>query len=245
MAATIADLAALWAQFEIIDLSPTLERGIPRWPSHPHLIIDQTVTHQHDGYYCQALHLAEHTGAHVDAPAHTVPARMADTVETLPVDALIAPAVVYDFAARGLGPGDLISADDLLAFERAHDVRVGRGEIALIHFGWMRYWRTDGGWRFYADNEPGLDESAVKLLADREVKAVGGDTIAVDKGMRDGVESPAWGHTTYWLPRGILIIEMLANLDKLPTRCLFLALPLKIKNGSGSPVRPIALRPRQ
>jgi kynurenine formamidase len=245
MTATIADLTALLTQFDVVDLSPTLERGIPRWPTHPHLIIDQTVTHEHDGYYCQALHIAEHTGAHVDAPAHMVPARMADTVEKLPIDAMIAPAVVYDFAPRNLGPGDLLSAEDFLAWEREHNERVGAGEIALLHFGWMRYWRTDSGWRFFATNEPGLDESAVKLLADRGVKAVGADTIAVDKGMKDGVESMDWGHTKYWLPRGILIIEMLDNLDKLPQRCLFVALPLKIKNGSGSPIRPVAWVPRR
>jgi len=244
MSTTIADLTALLTQFEIVDLSPLLERGIPRWPAHPHLIIDPTVTHEHDGYYCQALHIAEHTGAHVDAPAHAVPQCMADTIETLPIDALIGPAVVYDFAPRNLGPGDLLSARDFLAWERKHGERVSRGEIALLHFGWMKHWRTDGGWRFYAENEPGLDESAVKLLAERGVKAVGADTIAVDKGMKDGVSSPAWGHRKYWLPEGILIIEMLANLDKLPARCLFMALPLKIKNGSGSPIRPIALKPK-
>ncbi|GAB4564948.1 MAG: cyclase family protein [Anaerolineae bacterium] len=245
MSQVIAELARMLAEFDIVDLSPTLERGIPRWPTHPHLVIDPTVTHEHDGYYCQSISMAEHTGAHVDAPAHTVPQRMDDTVDTLPIDALIGPAVVYDFSDRDLGPGDLLTAEDFLKWERQHGERVGAGEIALIHFGWMKYWRTDGGWTFYANNEPGLDESAVKLLANRRVKAVGADTIAVDKGMKDGKSSPDWGHRKYWLPEGILIVEMLANLDRLPPRCWFIALPLKIKNGSGSPIRPIALVPRK
>ena len=244
MSATVSELAELLTQFDIVDLSPLLERGIPRWPTHPHLVIDPTVTHEHDGYYCQTISMAEHTGAHVDTPAHIHPDRMADTVETLPLDALMGPAVVYDFARRNLGPGDLLSANDLLAWERAHDERVGRGEIALLHFGWMKYWRTDSAAQFYATNVPGLDEGAVKLLADRGVKAVGADTIAVDTAIKDGVTSPNWGHTKHWLSRGILIVEELDNLDKLPPRCLFIALPLKIKRGSGSPIRPIALVPR-
>ncbi|MCX7825178.1 MAG: cyclase family protein [Verrucomicrobiae bacterium] len=241
---TVADLSEMLARFEVVDLSPTLERGIPRWPTHPHLVIDPTVTHEHDGYYCQTLSLAEHTGAHVDVPAHMLPERKADTVDTLPPGALIAPAVVYNVAPRNLGPGDLLSADDLLGWERAHNERAGEGEIALLHFGWMRHWRADRAAQFYATNAPGLDESAVKLLADRGVRAVGADTIAVDTPLKDGVAGPSWGHTTYWLPRGILIIEELTNLDKLPPRCLFIALPLKIKRGSGSPIRPVALIPR-
>lgn len=66
----------LETEFEVVDLSPVLERGIPRWPSHPHLVIDKTVTHEHDGFYCQGLSMAEHTGAHVDAPEHSRRDRM-------------------------------------------------------------------------------------------------------------------------------------------------------------------------
>ena len=55
-------------KFQIVDLSPVIEKGIPRWPSHPHLVIDKTVTHEHDGFYCQSISMAEHTGAHVDPP---------------------------------------------------------------------------------------------------------------------------------------------------------------------------------
>ena len=56
----------------------------------------------------------------------------------------------------------------------------------------------------------------------------------------DGVGQETTGHTTHWLPNGILIIEMLTNLDKLSPRSRFVATPLKIKEGSGSPIRPLA-----
>ena len=119
------------------------------------------------------------------------------------------------------------------------------GDVVLLEFGWQKFWKTDANWKYYATNEPGLDEEAVQLFADRKVRAVGSDTIACDTPVKDGIEYKSYGHQNYWLPNQILIMEMLHNLDKLPTRCYFIALPLKIKNGSGSPIRPVALKPRK
>jgi len=237
--------SALLANSRVIDLSPKLERGIPRWPTHPHLVIDQTVVHEHDGYYCQSISLAEHTGAHVDAPAHVHADRMHETIDKVAPDHLIGAATVYHFAQRGLKPGETLNADDIVTYEKEHEVTASNGEIALINYGWMQYWRTDEGAWWYAKNEPGLDESAVELFFKRQVKAVGTDSIAADTPVKDGVSGPAPGHTKYWLPNGILIMESLANLDLLPDRCIFIAIPLKIDRGSGSPIRPIALVPAE
>ena len=66
----LTQLVELLTEFDVVDLSPTLENDIPRWPTHPPLVIQPTVTHAHDGYYCQTVFMGEHTGAHVDAPAH-------------------------------------------------------------------------------------------------------------------------------------------------------------------------------
>ncbi|HQY31835.1 MAG TPA: hypothetical protein PK691_11130, partial [Thermomicrobiales bacterium] len=96
--------------------------------------------------------------------------------------------------------------------------------------------------RYYATNQPGLDESAVKLIAERGAKALGSDNTNVEMPMKDGVGlNPGWAHARYFLPRGLPLIESLINLEQLPPRCWFIALPLKIKHGSGSPIRPIAL----
>jgi len=122
----------------MVDLAPKLERGIPRWPTHPHLTIDKAVTHEHDGYYCQAIMMAEHTGAHVDAPAHMLPDRMDRTIDTFAADHLFAPAVLYDFSDRNLKPGDLVTADMLRAYEEKSGLKVGEGEIAIVNYGWMK-----------------------------------------------------------------------------------------------------------
>lgn len=240
----VRQLAELVASMKVVDLSPTLERGIPRWPTHPHLVIDPTVVHEHDGYYCQSISMAEHTGAHVDAPSHSHAHLMDRTIDRVAPDHFIAPAVVYDFSDRQLAPGDLLTAADFLEQERVMGDAVGAKEIALVNFGWYRrYWRTDAQAQWYATNAPGLDRSAVQLLAERKVKAVGTDTIAAETPIKDGVPGPAPGHMELWLPQNILIIESLCYLELLPVRCFFVALPLRIKNGSGSPVRPVALIP--
>jgi kynurenine formamidase len=76
------------------------------------------------------------------------------------------------------------------------------------------------------------------------VKAVGGDTVSVDLAQVDGVVVSDFGHSKYFLPNSILIIEGLQNLAAVPASFYFLALPLKTRGGSGSPLRPVGLVPR-
>jgi kynurenine formamidase len=238
---TVAALSSLIRGMRAVDLAPKLERGMPKFPTHPHMVIDQTVTHDHDGYYCQTIHLAEHTGCHCDAPAHIHKDRMAETIETFPVDRLIATARVYDFSGRDWRPGETLSREDILSYEQQHGAPVGRDEIALVNFGWLKkYWHVDERAHFYARNEPGMDEGVAELFRNRGVRAVGADTIACEIPMVDGALHDDPGHGRYWLPNGILILECVARLEQLPRSCFLFAAPLPIENGSGSPLRPVA-----
>ena len=178
---------------KIIDLSPTLEKGMPKFPTHPAIVIDPTVTHEHDGYYCQTLNMGEHSGAHVDCPAHTVPDQMQNTVEIYPANMLMAPAVKYDVFKTGVGAGERVTKEDILRLEREMGDAAGEGEIVLLNFGWMQYWTCGAGWKQYAMGEPGLSEDAVALFAERKVKAVGSDTIACDTPMTNGIEDFSYG----------------------------------------------------
>ena len=237
----ITEVAAALRAMRVVDLSPLLERGIPNWPMHPPLVIDKAREKERDGYYCQLLMISEHTGTHVDAPVHFHPQMENASIDCFAPDTLIAPAVVYDFADRNLKPGDLITRDLVEAYERDHGIAVGKGEIALINFGWMqRYWRTDSQSTWFVKNAPGIAEDAVIHFKERGIRAIGCDTVACDMAVVDGQGLDTPGHITHWLPNRILIIEMLTNLDKLSPRCLFVATPLKIREGSGSPIRPLA-----
>ena len=236
-------LATLWSNLECIDLSPTLETGMPRWPTHPPVVVNPTIDHEHDGYFCQTLFMGEHTGSHVDAPAHILPEKRHRTIDTFPPDVLIAPGKVLRFSERNLAPGDLLTADDLKKAQERAATTLNRGDVVIIDFGWMkRYWRTDRSWAWYGSNSPGLDESACAYLADKKVRAVACDTIACDLAVVDGQPCAQPGHDTYFLPNDILIVECLANLEQLKPSCFFVALPLKIKGGSGSPIRALALQ---
>ncbi len=244
MTATLDTLAKLISEMDVIDLTPTLENDIPRWPTHPPLVINPTVRHEHDGYFCQTLFMAEHCGAHVDAPAHQVPFMKDSTIETFPANYLLGQAVTYPLYKLNAQPGQRITADQILALEKEMCTAVGKDEILLMDFNWFQYWTTTGDWLYYAKNEPGLSEDAVRMFAERGIRAVGSDTIACDTPVINGEELESYGHHMHWLPNKILIMEMLQNLDKLPIRSYFIATPLKIKNGSGSPIRPFALVPR-
>ena len=236
------DLVATLASTTIVDLGALLENDGPIWPTHPPLIIHPTITHERHGYFTNTIFMPEHVGTHCDAPAHADPTQMDFTIEKYPVDQMIGPACVLDFADRQLEAGEMLTAADILGWE-ATNGPIASGDIVLINFGWFaRHWKTGPEARFYVTNQPGLDESAVSLLFDREIRALGSDNTNVETPIRDGVAlNPGWAHAKYFLPRGIPLIESLANLELLPPRVYFIALPLKIKHGSGSPIRPVAL----
>ena len=243
-ATRIDDLQQRLQSFRFVDLSPAIENGIPRWTTHPPLVVNQTVNFQHDDYYCQTIFMAEHTGVHVDAPAHTVAAMSDHTVDTIAVETLFAPAAVFDLRTYGIGPGELATAAMLEELDQHADVPLTAGDIALLNFGWHeRYWSTGKEWRFYSENSPGLAEDAVAWLAGRRPVAVGSDTVSVDIALRDGIRTDpiSYAHDVLLLPKSIYLIECLANLGTLPPRCFFIAIPLKIKGGSGSPIRAVAL----
>lgn len=240
----IEALAGIFRDAQVVDLAPRIENGMPLWPTHPPLVVNATRTHERDGYFCQTVFMAEHTGAHIDVPSHIHPTMMDHTVDVIPVDSLVAPASVFDLKPLALKPGDLVDAAALAAIDAANPAPVGRGDIALLDYGWAARLKVGAGWRDFSENAPGLTEDAVIWLKDRGVRAVGGDTVACEQPIVNGtVTQMAFGHERHWLPNGIFILENLVNLDRLPGRVFFVALPLKIKGGSGSPLRPIAVVP--
>lgn len=235
--------AARW-----IDLSPRIENGMPRWPTHPPVIVSQTMTHDHDGFYCQNLSMPEHAGAHVDAPYHIHKDLPDQTIENVPIDSLFGPCKIVHLEHLDLQAGEVADADDVIAWEKASGEVIQQGDIVLINFGWLkRHWRTDNQWSYYAMNQPGLTEDAADLFRSRQIRVIGSDTAACGMALKDGrtvIDGPepigCWIHGTL-LCEGILLVECLANLEQLPDAAYFMALPLKTHRGSGSPIRAVGL----
>jgi kynurenine formamidase len=114
------------------------------------------------------------------------------------------------------------------------------GDIVLIHYGWMKHWTTSGNWKYYAMNQPGLTSEVADWIIENQVKSVGTDTIAVGTSVKDGQKIGRCHFHERVLRKHIYLIECLINLDKLPARSFFMAAPLKIRQGSGSPIRAMA-----
>lgn len=236
----LAALKSAFSQMEVVDLTVTLEKGIPRWPTHPHLVIDQTVTHQHDGYYCQSISLAEHTGTHMDAPYHVHEELPHLTLESVRPDALIGISTNIDLSGRDWLPGEIATLEHIMDALAQKESAIDEGDIVLINFGWMkRFWTTGRDWRYYVENQPGLSKEAADYLLEKRVRAVGTDTTAVGTPVADGVSQYCHFHQRV-LKNEIYLIESLANLELLPPKSFFIAAPLKISNGSGSPIRALA-----
>lgn len=229
---------------QMVDLSPLFETNMGGWPAHPSMgIVSNGRNYEQNGYYAQTLILSEHTGSHVDAPSH-IHAHLSDlTIDNLPVDSLIGPYIKIDVSRKDWQPGELLTMADLQ--EALGDTPIQPGHIVLFEFGWQKYFPVEGDGpqkrAWWGSNEPGIDEEVCAYLANLKIKAVGSDTAACDIAEVNGKVLSAHGHRTYFLPNRILIVEGLQNLSQIPKLGVFLALPLKIKNGSGSPIRPIAI----
>jgi kynurenine formamidase len=226
------------------DVSPVIDERLPVFPGHPPVSIETDArTHERDGYFLQRLCLGEHAGSHVDAPSHAV-AELADrTIDLYPVERFIAPYVKYDLSTFSPDAGDLVSRAMLETVEERGRFVPEAGDVAIVQFGWDRHLRPssdDVGERsWWIRNAPGLAADACEYLAERGVSGVGSDTATCDAAMVDGVITSAVGHTKTFLPHEILLFEGLVGLAAAPTRGIFFGLPLRIRGGSGSPIRAV------
>jgi kynurenine formamidase len=220
--------------FQVIDLSRTLRPSGPESSALPRFATWWYARREWgDVVNFQAMLISEHTGTNVDAPKHVLDE--GETIDQLPVDAFFGPAVTLDVSH--LEPQAEITSQVLETAEAASTAEIRTGDILLLmtkHD--ERHWEDRPKGYAKLKNRPALTLEAAEYIAAKGVKAVGVDTVSPDV---SGTPLPVHH---YLLERGILIIEALSNLDQVPPgRFLFVALPLKIQNGSGSPVRAVAI----
>lgn len=197
-------------------------------------------------WYWNTLNLGEHTGTHFDAPIHWVTGKdLPDNAcDTIPARRFIGPACVLDVTDEVATNADfLVTPSWIEAWEAKHG-RIPRGAWVLLRTGWSE--RTDVADFFNADetgpHTPGFDKATSTLLAhDRDVLGVGVETIGTDAGQAGGFDPPFPNHTIMH-GAGKFGLASLCNLDQLPARgAVVIAAPLKIVEGSGSPLRVLAL----
>ena len=198
------------------------------------------------GWYWNTLTLGEHTGTHFDAPVHWVTGKdlPQNTTETIPAGRLVAPACVLDCSADSAEDPDFVLTPAWIeGWEEKHG-RIPAGSWVLMRTDWSK--RTEAGAFLNIDengpHSPGFQKEASELLAhDRDVIGVGVETIGTDAGQAGGFDPPFPNHTIMH-GAGKLGLASLCNLDQLPaTGAILFAAPLKIVDGSGSPLRVLAL----
>lgn len=170
-------------------------------------------------------------------------------MDEIPLDHLMGNAVVVDVSANAKGQPDYqVSTADFLAWEKTHGA-LPEGVIVLLRTGFGQFWpdklkymgTEERGQEGVAKlHFPGLHPDAAKwLTTERKIHAIGLDTPSIDYGQSTHFES----HQTLF-KENIPAFENLANLDKLPPSGIWVAaLPMKIKGGSGGPLRIVALVP--
>jgi kynurenine formamidase len=234
----VRSLVLTLESFKLVDLSHTLEEGIPAWPTHArfgHTLYESYELGDVARHY--GLSMSEHTGTHIDAPLHFIaegPAHYG--VDEISLDRLVGRAATIE--ATGLEPGGLLDADHIRSWEQEHG-SIKTGDKVLFRYGWDERWGTGPEGRSFLEDWPGLGGDAAEYLVEKGISLVGCDTLAVDAA--GSMENPA--HYAL-LGNEVYIAENLKNLDRLASFCLFAAFPLRISGGSGSPVRAVALVPR-
>lgn len=225
---------------QVIDLSQAIEPGIPVPIGFPGPQFE-TFLSQERGHVAnvELLKLSLHTATHCDAPFHFF--SNLRHIDELPPDCLIGPALVVDVTGRQGAVA--LESEDFKQWEVVAGETIRPNDTVLLHTGHSQNWKTGPEASAYWKNGwPYLARSAVDYLAAKPIRAIGVESFDpdwVDLNDLTSAEFPA--HRTF-LPKGILIIENLVNLDKIPgRRCQIIALPLKIKGASGSPVRVIAV----
>ena len=236
--ATARALGELLAGARLVDLSRTLEEGMPTYPTHAKYFQNRWLS-MGDVARMNQLVLGEHTGTHVDSPCHfPLQGPHADVgVEELPLTALTGRCATVTLDPPP-APDEMVGPRPLLDWEERHGPLRG-GDVVLLDFRWAptRWGLHEAGFA-HLRNWPGIARETAELLRERAVRAVGTDCVSLDSGDGGRGELPA--HYVL-LSAGVLIIENLANLDRLPPLCFFLAFPLRIAHGTGSPLRAVAV----
>jgi len=230
-----------------LDLTHDLSADAVFWPTAAPFKMTTDFEGMTDkGYYYSAYSFttAEHGGTHIDAPVHFAEGR--HHVDEIPLEQLIGNAVVVDVSEAVATDRDhLVSIADFEQWEASHG-EIPKSSIVLLRTGFGKYWpnadkylgtELRGQPGAEALSFPGLDPVAAQWLVEsRAIKAIGIDTASIDRG-----KSRNFAAHVALMTRNVPAFENVANLEKLPaTGAYVVALPVKIRGGSGGPLRIIA-----
>jgi kynurenine formamidase len=240
----------------VVDLTQPLSSSTPllplpaQWRNSPGFTLRELSRYDDRGpfWYWNAFETGEHTGTHFDAPIHWVTGKdLPDsTVDRIAPRKFIGPACVIDVTREAAAnPDFLLTPARILEWESAHG-KIPPASWVLLRTGWSM--RTDPAQYINLKEDgphtPGWSKDCSQFLAnERDVLGVGVETVGTDAGQASTFDPPFSNHCIMH-GSGRFGLASLCNLDQLPpTGAIVIAAPLKIVNGSGSPLRVLALIP--
>lgn len=212
---------------EWIDLTQTLNEESPTLPPlHPKPEFEDHATLEEDEYNSTILHLETHCGTHMDAPTHFLSKDEYRTIDEITVDEMVTEGVVLDFADKE--PNSAISRSELQ--EQAERYNLQSGEYAILNCG-----MAPNDTEHYLRNFVYPSEGAAEYLREKDIACLAVDALSADRPGATIDDHPV--HRTL-LPKDILIIEGVANLDNVEAgRYDIICTPIPYENRDGSQVR--------
>ena len=211
---------------KVFDLTLNVSEKIPTFPDSPAPHFIKWASLGKDDYNIEMLFLSSHTGTHIDAPYHFL--KKGKKIHELDPSRFLQNSILIKVKAR---QNYAITRSDITSFEKKHG-KIPSGATIVFATGWNdNTERKD----FFSQN-PGLSESAAKYLVSKKANLVGIDSPSIDVG-----SDPKYTAHHVLLKGGVLILENLCNLSKIKTvHFNLIAMPLKLQNATGSPVRAVA-----
>lgn len=226
---------------EIIDLSQEIFSGMPVYKKLPQVRIETHATHEEwDGITDSTtvspsvlkLQMGEHTGTHVDALSHMAREHRAQSIETMPLSMFYTEGICLDLSHMDMG--QLMEVSDLQAACGRGKLQIKEGDTVLLY--------TDHYRRAYGTPDwplgPGLSTAAARWLGEQEIAAFGVETMAPGiPGLSNKEVHRICGELGFTHYENMINLHLLLGRG----RFRFIGLPLKIRGGTGSPVRAVAV----
>lgn len=246
MAYPLWDQLAQLKNADWIDLTHTFDESIPRFSDFEKAKVSTLFTVKEHGFYVQSWNIVTQYGTHIDAPIHFVENQR--YLDQLDLKELVLPLIVLDFSDEVKENADfIVTRDHLIAWEKEHGT-IEPDTFVALRTDWSKRWPDVEAFE-NKDEEgnqhlPGWGLDALQfLIEERGVKSVGHETFDTDASVDVAKNGDIVGER-YVLGQDTYQVELLTNLDQLPTRgAIIYAISPKPKDAPGFPVRAFAIKP--
>jgi kynurenine formamidase len=228
--------------YKLIDLSQEIFSGAPVWPGHPETKVTVVATHEETvasgrftenySYTAEKIEMSTHGTTHVDSISHIDPTPGAPSIDKIPLDWFYTEGICIDLSH--IAPKGTYTVEDIKAALDKHGLEIKKGDTVLMYSGhYVRTWGTDAWLTGYS----GLGREAAEFIY-----GAGAINIGQDAPSHDSSQTTSYPAHQVCREMQTLNTENLGDLRPVVgKRFRYIGLPLKIRNGSGSPIRAVAV----